>query len=68
MCQSRHRISKIKLKKMRAVFCRAHLAGGEARDLRRNHHGFVVEPGAFDVMIGASSADIRLKDQVEVTR
>jgi beta-glucosidase len=31
-------------------------------------HGFVVEPGAFDVMIGASSADIRLKGQVEVIR
>jgi beta-glucosidase len=31
-------------------------------------HGFVVEPGAFDVMMGASSADIRLKDQVEVIR
>jgi beta-glucosidase len=30
-------------------------------------HGFVVEPGAFDVMIGASSADIRLKGKVEVT-
>ena len=31
-------------------------------------HGFVVEPGAFAVMVGASSADIRLKDQVEVIR
>jgi beta-glucosidase len=31
-------------------------------------HGFVVEPGAFDVMIGASSADIRLKKQVEVAK
>jgi hypothetical protein len=29
---------------------------------------FYVEPGAFDIMIGASSADIRLKTQVEVTR
>jgi beta-glucosidase len=29
-------------------------------------HGFVVEPGVFDVMIGASSADIRLKNQIEV--
>jgi beta-glucosidase len=31
-------------------------------------HRFVVEPGAFDVMVGASSADIRLKDQIEVVR
>jgi hypothetical protein len=31
-------------------------------------HGFVVEPDAFDVMVGASSADIRLKDQIEVIR
>ena len=31
-------------------------------------HGFVVESGVFDVMMGASSADIRLKDQVEVIR
>ena len=31
-------------------------------------HDFVVEPGAFDVMVGASSADIRLKDQIEVVQ
>jgi len=30
-------------------------------------HGFLVEPGMFDVMVGASSADIRAEDQVEVT-
>lgn len=28
---------------------------------------FVVTPGAVDVMIGASSADIRLKDQIQLT-
>jgi len=31
-------------------------------------HGFLVEPGIFDVMIGASSADIRLSGRVEVVR
>jgi beta-glucosidase len=31
-------------------------------------HGFLVEPGAFDVMVGASSSDIRLTGQIEVIR
>jgi beta-glucosidase len=31
-------------------------------------HGFVVKPGTFDVMVGASSADIRLKNQIEVVQ
>ena len=31
-------------------------------------HKFVVEPGAFDVMVGSASDDIRLTDQVEVTK
>jgi beta-glucosidase len=30
-------------------------------------HGFVVEPGTFDVMVGASSGDIRQKQSFEVT-
>ena len=29
-------------------------------------HGFVVEPGLFDIMVGGSSADIRAKAQLEV--
>jgi beta-glucosidase len=29
-------------------------------------HRFIVEPGIFDIMIGSSSEDIRLKDQVEI--
>jgi beta-glucosidase len=29
-------------------------------------HRFVVEPGVFDVMVGASSADIRAQEKVEV--
>lgn len=31
-------------------------------------HGFLVEPGAYDIMIGTSSEDIRVKEQVKVTR
>ena len=30
-------------------------------------HAFVVEPGAFEAMVGASSADIRARDRFEVT-
>jgi beta-glucosidase len=30
-------------------------------------HGFVVQPGKFELMVGSSSGDIRAKDQVEVT-
>jgi beta-glucosidase len=29
-------------------------------------HGFVVNPGAFDIMVGSASDDIRVKDQIEV--
>lgn len=29
-------------------------------------HGFIVEPGAFDVMVGSSSGDIRLQKRLEV--
>jgi beta-glucosidase len=31
-------------------------------------HGFIVEPGMFDIMIGSSSEDIRLQDKIEVVR
>lgn len=31
-------------------------------------HGFVVEPGAFDLMVGASSADIRAQTQLHVSK
>ena len=31
-------------------------------------HDFVVEPGKFDLMVGASSADIRAQGQIEVIR
>jgi beta-glucosidase len=31
-------------------------------------HRFVVEPGTFDIMIGSSSEDIRLKDKIEIIK
>jgi beta-glucosidase len=31
-------------------------------------HGFLVEPGRFDVLVGASSADIRVQDHLEVIK
>jgi beta-glucosidase len=55
-----------------AGFARIHLAAGEQREVRfplgpkqlafldREHHR-VVEPGRFRIMVGASSADIRLR-------
>jgi len=61
-------------------FQRIHLQPGETKTVAfalaaeklafwdETTHGFVVEPGMFDVMVGASSADIRLKDQVEISR
>jgi beta-glucosidase len=31
-------------------------------------HGFVVEPGKYDLMAGASSSDIRSRATIQVTR
>jgi beta-glucosidase len=30
-------------------------------------HGFVVEPGAYEILIGSSSRDIRSKTRLEVS-
>src|SRR5690606_4313333 len=60
-------------------FTRIHLAAGEAREvsftLSRQHLEMldadlrsVVEPGAFRVMVGASSRDIRLRGELVVRR
>jgi beta-glucosidase len=31
-------------------------------------HAFVVNPGAFDILVGAASDDIRVEAQIKVTR
>lgn len=42
------------------------LQGKELAFYDEKTHGFIVEPGAFDVLIGSSSEDIRLKTQFNV--
>lgn len=61
-----------------AAFQKVHLEPGEKKTVELTikpdslaiydvtKHDFVVEPGAFDIMIGASSEDVRLRDKVEV--
>jgi beta-glucosidase len=58
------------------AFERINLAPGQTRTVRftvspdrfafwdEKRHAWIVEPGAFDVMIGSSSTDIRLKAQI----
>lgn len=57
-------------------FERVHLKAGESRNIEFNltpqelalwdkHDEFVVEPGSFTVMVGASSEDIKLTDKFE---
>jgi beta-glucosidase len=67
--------------KQLADFDRVHLKAGETKtvsfDLPYEHealrywdeakYAFVVEPGPLDVMVGASSADIRLKEEVQLS-
>ena len=60
-------------------FQRIHLAAGEARTVELplpasalafyavERKQFVVEPGAFDILIGSSSEDIRLTERIDVT-
>jgi beta-glucosidase len=62
------------------AFARVHLEPGEKKTVSQevsadrmaiydvNQHQFVVEPGAFDVMVGSSSKDIRSRGQYEVTK
>jgi beta-glucosidase len=42
------------------------LPAGKLAFWDENTHGFLVEPGMFDIMVGAASDDIRVEDQVEV--
>jgi beta-glucosidase len=59
-------------------FQRVHLAAGERRDVTftlssaelaawSNPAGWAVHPGSYEVLVGASSADVRLSALVEVT-
>jgi beta-glucosidase len=62
-------------------FDRIHLKAGETRTVKfdlshqeralqywdENRNEFVAAPGAVDVMVGASSADIRLKEQIQLS-
>ncbi len=59
-------------------FQRIHLKPGESKSVAftlpaeklsywdEKTHGFVLEPGAVEILVGASSADIRAKDNIEV--
>lgn len=59
-------------------FARIHLQPGETKTVTitlpasklarwdETTHGFVVSPGKFDLLVGASSADIRLKNKISV--
>ncbi|MBQ5620132.1 MAG: fibronectin type III-like domain-contianing protein, partial [Alistipes sp.] len=60
-------------------FERIHLKAGESREvvfrldgqdmgLWNRENRFVVEPGRFEVMVGASSKDIRLRGEFEVVK
>jgi beta-glucosidase len=60
-------------------FERIHLEAGESREvvfrldgqdmgLWNRENRFVVEPGRFEVMVGASSKDIRLRGEFEVVK
>jgi beta-glucosidase len=44
------------------------LAGEKLAFYDEKTHGFIVEPGAFDLFVGSSSEDIRLKTQLNVIR
>lgn len=59
-------------------FERVHLKAGESKVVKftltphdmglwNRHNEFVVEPGTFEVRIGASSQDIKLKEKFEIT-
>ncbi len=60
-------------------FERVHLRPGQSKTMRfelpgeklafydENTHGFVVEPGAFEVLVGSSSQDIRVTGRFHVT-
>jgi beta-glucosidase len=42
------------------------LPGGKLSFWDVRTHGFVVEPGAFDLLVGSSSQDIRVQTRIQV--
>jgi beta-glucosidase len=70
---------KVPVKELRG-FARVNLQPGETKTVAftlpasklalwdETTHAFVVEPGQFDILVGASSADIRLQDQLAVIK
>jgi beta-glucosidase len=42
------------------------LAGEKLAFWNVKTHGFVVEPGAFDLLVGSSSEDIRVQTRIQV--
>lgn len=59
---------RVHLKKGETQHVTIPLAVGKLSFFDQGSKKFIVEPGAFDILVGASSSDIRLKDTINVTQ